>query len=305
MLTLAYVPGDGIGPEIMDATRSVIDKVTKGTIEWDEVRSTDFHPPVHSEEAYRSLVNPGVVLKAPIHFIDHSTMPWGDEALCKYLRISTRVRLCRYLPDVPGSHRQLDLAVVSEINCDEYAFGQTIQYAIHLAHTRQKKITLVLQTNQHWSLLLHKMRMFDDLIKQEGEGLRVERWSLRSVIGRLHTWPGSFDVIVTDTFCGDVLSAQGGALMGGVGLTSCESFGNGIHLFETGHGTAPGLAGQGVANPSGLLFAGASMLEYLGLSQEAERLTHALLRTFGNVRTRDIGGTASTAQFIQAVLAKL
>ncbi len=305
MDAIACIPGDGVGPEIMDATVRVIDAVMKNTIEWFSVETTDFRPLIYAEIACGTILDIGVALKGPIASMDHPTSPWNNETFCRYFDVSTRIRACRYIPGVPGSHRNLDLMVVSEIARDDFSFEKTVQQAMHLARLRQGKIVLVLHDDLHWKSLLPRLQLFDALIAQQGKDLTVERWNLRPVIARLHSWPGSFDVIVSDPLSGNVLSAQAGALMGGLGLTACQSSGGGTYIFETGHGTASGLAGQGVANPAGLMFAGVRMLEHLNKKPQAERLLQAVTRTLADVRTRDIGGTANTEQFTQAVLAKL
>ncbi len=305
MDAIAYIPGDGIGPEIMNAAVRVIDVVMCGEIEWFDVATTDFRPLVYEQEAVGTILDIGVALKGPISSVDHSTMPWGNDFFCRYLDVSTQVRACRHIPGVPGSHRLLDLVIVSELPGEEQTFEKTVQRAMNLARLRQGKISLVLRDDLHLKFLLPHLRAFNALIAEQGLDLKVDRWNLRPAVAHLHTWPGSFDVIVTDQLSGSVLSAQAGALMGGLGLTSRESSGGGTYLFETGHGTAPGLTGQGIANPAGLMFAGVKMLEHLNKKTEAERLSQAIMRTLADIRTRNIGGTANTEQFTQAVLAKL
>ena len=118
--------------------------------------------------------------------------------------------------------------------------------------------------------------------------------------------PQSFDVLVTTNLFGDILSDEASGLVGGLGVAPSANLGSGTPVFEPVHGSAPDIAGQGIANPVGALLSSALMLETLGQPRAAGRLRQAVLDTLATgLRTADLGGTASTTQFTQAVCARL
>jgi isocitrate dehydrogenase (NAD+) len=121
----------------------------------------------------------------------------------------------------------------------------------------------------------------------------------------LHPW--QFDMILTTNLFGDILSDEIAGLVGGLGMAPGGNIGEGAAIFEAVHGSAPDIAGKGIANPTALLLAAAMMLDHAGKAQEAARLRHAIDAALneGNVRTGDLGGKARTKAFTQAVVERL
>ncbi len=119
--------------------------------------------------------------------------------------------------------------------------------------------------------------------------------------------PERFDVIVTTNLFGDILSDLCAGLVGGLGLTPGANIGDGKGIFEAVHGSAPDIAGQGIANPSALMLAAAMMLDYLDMTDQGQRIRDAIREVLreGRTVTRDLGGSASTSEYLQAVLARL
>jgi isocitrate dehydrogenase (NAD+) len=118
--------------------------------------------------------------------------------------------------------------------------------------------------------------------------------------------PNQFDVVVMENLYGDILSDLCAGLVGGLGVTPGANIGDDVAVFEAVHGSAPDIAGKNLANPTALLFSGVLMLRHLGKDDVADRVMTAALRTFEDeVKTRDIGGTASTSEFTEAVVARL
>jgi homoisocitrate dehydrogenase len=118
--------------------------------------------------------------------------------------------------------------------------------------------------------------------------------------------PESFDVLVTTNLFGDILSDEASALVGGLGVAPSANVGTGTPVFEPVHGSAPDIAGQGIANPTGALLSAAMMLETLGESEAGARLRKAVIDTLAaGIRTADLGGKAGTAQFTREVCARL
>jgi isocitrate dehydrogenase (NAD+) len=119
--------------------------------------------------------------------------------------------------------------------------------------------------------------------------------------------PEQFDIIVTTNLFGDILSDEASGLVGGLGLAPGGNIGTGAAIFEAVHGSAPDIAGQGIANPSALMFAAAMMLDHVNELKAAARLRQAVETVIvkDNVRTRDLGGRASTGEFAKAVAGRV
>ena len=119
--------------------------------------------------------------------------------------------------------------------------------------------------------------------------------------------PHSFDVMVMENLFGDIVSDLTAGLVGGLGLAPSANIGDGVAVFEAVHGTAPDIAGKGLANPTALILSAVLMLRYLGEKEAADRVEHAVRKVFteGNARTGDLGGKASTEQFVDAVIAQM
>jgi isocitrate/isopropylmalate dehydrogenase len=119
--------------------------------------------------------------------------------------------------------------------------------------------------------------------------------------------PEKFDVLVTENLYGDIVSDLCAGLIGGLGLAAGANIGENCSVFEAVHGSAPDIAGKGIANPTALLFSALMMLRHIGEGSMADRIGRAVLKTFkdGKVLTRDMGGTASTSQFAAEVIRQL
>ena len=119
--------------------------------------------------------------------------------------------------------------------------------------------------------------------------------------------PQAFDVMVMENLFGDIVSDLTAGLVGGLGLTPSANIGHGVAVFEAVHGTAPDIAGKGMANPTALILSAVLMLRYLNEKEAADRIENAVRKVFtrGDVRTGDLGGKATTEQFVDAVLAAM
>jgi isocitrate dehydrogenase (NAD+) len=195
------------------------------------------------------------------------------------------------------------IALITRVGSERiirYAF----EYAI--AHGRQK-ITLVHKAN----ILKYSQGLFRSIgqdIAREYEGrVAFDERIIDACAMQLVMKPETFDVIVTTNMFGDILSDLISGLVGGLGLAPGANIGTGAAIFEAVHGTAPDIAGQGVANPSALLFAACLMLDHVGEGERATRIRGAaesLIREQKTV-TRDLGGTASTVEFADAVIERM
>ncbi|HET8650800.1 MAG TPA: isocitrate/isopropylmalate dehydrogenase family protein [Gemmatimonadales bacterium] len=329
---VTLIPGDGIGPEITAATLTVL-AATGIRFEWLEeiagmtaVEKTGTPLP---EATINSIRKTGLALKGPL------TTPVGtgyrsvNVGLRQEFQLYANVRPARSI--VPGGrYENVDIVLVREnleglyvgvehyvpIGPDPRAVAEAVaivtregaerivRYAFEYAlqHNR-KKVTLVHKAN----ILKAVSGLFLDVgrsVAREYEGrvasndLIIDNCAMQLVLR-----PEQFDVIVTTNLFGDILSDEISGLVGGLGLAPGANIGTNAAIFEAVHGSAPDIAGQGIANPSALILASAMMLDHIGERPLGDRVRQAVeaVIVHDNIRTRDIGGTASTREFGDAV----
>lgn len=343
-ITVAY--GDGIGPEIMDATLKVLAaagaRIAPETIDIGERLYQAGHSSGIAPESWDSLRRTRVFLKAPI------TTPSGggykslNVTIRKTLGLYANVRPCvSYAPFVATQHPKLDLVIVRENEEDLYAgieHRQTdevfqclklitrpgcekiVRYAFEYARANgRKKVTCMTKDNimKMTDGLFH--RVFDE-IRAEYPEIETDHMIIDIGAARLATRPELFDVIVTPNLYGDILSDIAAEMTGSVGLAGSANIGEHVAMFEAIHGSAPDIAGQGIANPSGLLLGAVMMLVHIGQPEVAARIHNAWLCALEDgVTTADLhapaagaGATAETAHprlgtqaFAEAVIARL
>ena len=335
-ITVAF--GDGIGPEITKAALDIM-KAAKVPLEYDiiEVGKEVYLKGITSgipTEAWDTIIKNKVLLKGPI------TTPQGggykslNVTLRKALGLFANVRNCKaYTPFVQSFHPSMDLTIIRENEEDLYAgieHRQTsevvqvlklitrpgsesiIRYAFEYARAfGRKKVTCMTKDNimKHTDGLFH--RVFDE-IAEEYPDLKHDHQIIDIGAARLAAQPESLDVIVTLNLYGDILSDIAAQVAGSVGLAGSANIGREAAMFEAIHGSAPDIAGLGVANPSGLLKASVEMLVHLGLPTYAELIKNAWLVTLEDgIHTADIyNPTFSTREvgtqaFTEAVIERL
>ncbi|HZI19727.1 MAG TPA: NADP-dependent isocitrate dehydrogenase [Pyrinomonadaceae bacterium] len=335
-ITVAH--GDGIGPEIMEATLRIIEaagaELDIETIEIGERVYLSGNTAGIAPESWESLRRTKVFLKAPI------TTPQGggfkslNVTVRKTLGLYANVRPCvSYHPFVNTKHPVMDVVIVRENEEDLYAgieHRQThqvyqclklisrpgcekiVRYAFEYAtrHGR-RKVTCFTKDNimKMTDGLFHKV--FDE-IGAEYPDLEKEHWIVDIGAAKLADTPEAFDVIVMPNLYGDVLSDVAAQIAGSVGLAGSANIGEHISMFEAIHGSAPRRAGQNMANPSGLFLGAVMMLVHLGQTEAAERAHNAWLRTMEDgVHTYDIykegvsREKVGTREFADAVIARL
>jgi isocitrate dehydrogenase len=312
-ITVAY--GDGIGPEIMEATLHIlkeagakldIEKIEIGEKVYLSGNTSGIDP-----SAWASLRNTRVFLKAPI------TTPQGggykslNVTVRKTFGLYANVRPCvSYHPFIETKHPGMDVVIVRENEEDLYAgieYRQTdqvmqclkiisrpgsekiVRYAFEYArrHNR-KKVTCFTKDNimKLTDGLFHKV--FDE-IAAEYSDIENEHWIVDIGAAKLADTPNAFDVIVMPNLYGDILSDVAAQIAGSVGLAGSANIGENIAMFEAIHGSAPRRAGQNLANPSGLLLGAILMLVHIGQTNNAEKVHNAWLRTIEDgVHTYDI-----------------
>jgi len=326
------IAGDGIGPEITEATLSVLDALGVA-FDWDEqyggMSAVEKAGTPLPKATLDSIRRTGLALKGPL------TTPVGggyrsvNVALRQEFDLYANVRPVKSI--VPGGrYVDVDLVIVREnteglyvgmdrtfkVGNDPKALAQAtsvmtrdgcrriVRYAFEYARRHgRKKVTIVhkanilkatsglfLETAKHIAAEYQGQIASDDKI--------VDNAAMQLVIN-----PAQFDVIVTTNLFGDILSDEASGLVGGLGLAPGANVGEQAAIFEAVHGSAPDIAGQGIANPAAQMLAAAMMLAHIGQLQEAGRLRRALETVIvkDNVRTKDLGGSASTTEFARAV----
>ena len=335
-ITVAF--GDGIGPEIMRAVMQILEaggaQLEPEVIEIGESVYLRGHTSGIEEKAWESLRRTKVFLKAPI------TTPQGggykslNVTVRKTLGLYANVRPVQsYEPFVTTKHKSIDLVIVRENEEDLYAgieYQQTdevtmalkliskpgteriVRYAFEFARRNgRKKVTCISKDNilKITDGLFHKM--FDEIGAEYPE-LQKEHMIVDIGAARLAEMPKRFDVILAPNLYGDILSDIAAEIAGSVGLAGSANVGDDCAMFEAVHGSAPDIAGKGVANPSGLLQAAILMLVHIGQPEAAARIKNAWLKTLEDgIHTADIFDErvsrrkVGTAEFAQAVIERL
>jgi isocitrate dehydrogenase (NAD+) len=329
---VTLIPGDGIGPEITAQTVRVL-KATGLRFNWDEelagVAAVEATGTPLPDATIESIRKNALALKGPL------TTPVGtgfrsvNVGLRKEFELFANIRPARTI--VPGGRfENVDIVMVREnleglyvgvehfiaIGDDPRAVGESmaivtrrgceriIRYAFEYAvkHGR-RKVTIVHKANI--------LKMVSGLFLEVGRAIATEyegRVESNDMIVdntamQLVLRPEQFDVMVTTNMFGDILSDEVSGLVGGLGLAPGANIGTKAAIFEAVHGSAPDIAGKGVANPSAQMLAAAMMLDHLGELDRAQKLRDAIFTTIvrDGIRTRDLGGTASTEEFGSAV----
>lgn len=185
--------------------------------------------------------------------------------------------------------------------------ARAASYAVELARSRSGRLTSATKSNG----IIHTMPFWDEVVASVASesGVAVDKELIDALAARVVLRPGSLDVIVASNLFGDILSDLAGAVAGSIGVAPSANLNppkDHPSMFEPVHGSAPDIAGKGVANPVGQMWAGAMMLEHLGQPAAAADLTGAFEAVLASgTRTRDLGGTASTEEFTAAVVAEL
>ncbi|NBT16506.1 MAG: NADP-dependent isocitrate dehydrogenase [Chitinophagia bacterium] len=338
MTKITIAKGDGIGPEIMEATLKIL-KAAGAAIETEEIEVGEKvylsgNTSGISNEAWDIIRRNKLFLKAPI------TTPQGggykslNVSTRKFLGLYSNVRPCKSLhPFVKTKHPVMDLVIIRENEEDLYAgieHQQTdevvqclklisrpgcekiVRYAFEYARQeKRKKVTCFTKDNimKQTDGLFH--RVFDEIAKEYPE-IQTEHWIIDIGAAKLADTPEVFDVIVMPNLYGDVLSDIAAQITGSVGLGGSANIGEECAMFEAIHGSAPDIAGKNIANPSGLLQGAVMMLNHIGQTAVAEKIQNAWLKTLEDgTHTPDIYKEGSskqklgTREFAEAVIANL
>jgi isocitrate dehydrogenase (NAD+) len=328
---IALIPGDGIGPEVVAATRRVLEasgfaaqwtSYAAGQSAWEACGN-----PL-PEETLEGVRRAAATLKGPTATAKGAGFRSVNVALRQKLRLYANYRPARTLPGVPTRYQDVDLIVVRENTEGLYsglehevvpgvieslrvitrdASRRIARFAMETARRQQRRrVTCVHKAN----ILKLSDGLFLETCREvaaEFPEIQFDDCIVDAAAMKLVSDPSAFDVLVMENLFGDILSDLCSGLVGGLGVTPSANVGEGAAIFEAVHGTAPDLAGKGVANPTALLLSGVLMLRMLGEKEGADRIERAVHRVLseGRVRTRDLGGRAGTDEYADAIIAAL
>ncbi|MBX3244406.1 MAG: isocitrate dehydrogenase (NAD(+)) [Acidobacteria bacterium] len=329
--TITLIPGDGIGPEITAATVRVLE-ATGVEIQWEThilgAQAQEKYGTTLPPEAIESIKRNKVALKGPIMTPVGKGFTSVNVGLRKALDLYANVRPVKALPNVPCRYPELDLVIVRENTeglysgiehvvipgvveslkvITERASNRIVKYAFDFARDNgRKKVTAVHKANI--------MKLSDGLflqcfenVGQEYADLEKDDKIIDNCCMQLVMRPEQFDVLVMENLYGDILSDLCAGLIGGLGLAPGANIGEQGAVFEAVHGSAPDIAGQGIANPTAILMSGIMMLRHIGENSAADKAEKAMLEVFaeGTDLTRDLGGNAKTSEFATAIIEKM
>jgi len=328
---ITLIEGDGIGPEVTSAAVRVLE-ATGVDFEWEPhvagLNAMEEHGTPLPDALVESIQKNRVALKGPV------TTPVGrgfrsvNVQLRKSLELFANVRPILTLPAIPGHYGNVDLVVVRENTEGLYsgiehevvdgvveslkiitrkASTRIARFAFEFARAHgRKRITAVHKANI--------MKLSDGLFLQcfrevaeeypeiQADDRIVDNMAMQVVVNPLR-----YDILVLPNLYGDILSDLCAGIVGGLGVVPGANLGEGIAVFEAVHGSAPDIAGQNVANPTAIIRSGVMMLDHLGLQAESKRVRQALdvVMSERGIRTRDLGGEASTTEFADALVAEI
>jgi isocitrate dehydrogenase (NAD+) len=329
--TITLIPGDGIGPEVVAATVQIVE-ASGIEVEWETqlagAHALEKFGTTLPDTLLESVKRNKYALKGPI------TTPVGkgftsvNVGLRKALDLYANVRPVRALPNVESRYPEIDLVIIRENTEDLYAglehvvvpgVVESIKIITEKASTRisryafefarkegRKKVTAVHKANI--------MKLSDGLflecfhnVAKDYPDIEADDKIIDNCCMQLVMRPEQFEVMVMENLYGDIVSDLCAGLIGGLGLVPGSNIGEQGAVFEAVHGSAPDIAGQGIANPTAVLQSSILMLRHMGEREAAARIETAMLAVFeeGKVRTRDVGGTSRTSEFATAIIEKM
>ncbi|HEV8591437.1 MAG TPA: isocitrate dehydrogenase (NAD(+)) [Pyrinomonadaceae bacterium] len=329
--TITLIPGDGIGPEIIAATVRIIE-ASGVDIEWETqilgAQAQEKFGSTLPEGTIDSIKRNKVALKGPQMTPIGKGFTSVNVGLRKALDLYANVRPIKALPNIQCRYPDLDLVVIRENTEDLYAglehivvpgVVESLKIITEKASTRiaryafeyavangRKKVTAVHKANI--------MKLSDGLflecfysVAKDYPNIEADDKIIDNCCMQLVMRPEQFDMLVLENLYGDIVSDLCAGLIGGLGLAPGSNIGELGAVFEAVHGSAPDIAGQGIANPTAILMSGILMLRHLGEMDAAAQIEAALLAVFadGKYLTKDLGGNAKTNEFARAIVEKM
>ncbi len=330
---ITLIPGDGIGPEVTEAVVRIF-HVAGLDIEWERYDAgvTAFKRFNQSlpTELLDSIRRNAVALKGPVTTPIAEGITSVNVGLRKALDLYANLRPVRNLPGVTSRFSDVDLVIVRENTEDLYSglehevvpgVVESLKIITERASTRIAKFAFkhAIDNGRKRVTAVHKaniMKLGDGLflestrkVSRENLAITYDERIVDAACMQLVMFPERFDVMVLPNLYGDIVSDLCAGLVGGLGVVPGANMGTEIAVFEAVHGSAPDIANQNLANPTALLLSGLMMLDHLGERAIADRIRGALGRVLtdpnGAVKTRDLGGSATTTEFTDAVCRQL
>jgi Isocitrate/isopropylmalate dehydrogenase len=331
--TITVIPGDGIGPDIIDATLKILDKAgCEFNYEFADagLAALEKTGELLPQATLDAIARNKATLKGPL------TTPVGEGftsinvSLRKQFNLYANVRPVKSFKGTKARYEDIDIITVRENTEGMYSgLGQVVsedgseaqamskitrsgaerivRFAYELARREgRKKVTAVHKAN----ILKSTSGLFLKVAREiaaEYPDIQSDEMIVDAVCMKLVMNPEQFDVIVTTNLFGDILSDLCAGLVGGLGMAPGANIGDNSAIFEAVHGSAPDIAGQNLANPTSVILAAIQMLEYLGMQDQAKRILAAVTDVIatGDRTTRDLGGNGGTTDFTQAVIDRL
>ena len=326
--TVTLIPGDGIGPEVASAVREIL-AATGVQIDWEEIparadferRGLDFIQAGVLDSVRRNRV----ALKGPMATAIAGGPPSINVALRKNLELFANVRPVQNLEGVRSVFKDVDIVLIRENTEDLYAglehtvvpgVVESLKIITEKASNRIARFAFEYARKYGRKKIhaIHKaniMKLSDGLflttirkVAPEYQEIEYHELIIDNACMQMVMNPHQFDMLLLTNLYGDIMSDLAAGLVGGLGVVPSANVGEGMALFEAVHGTAPDIAGKGIANPTALLMSAIMMLRYLDEEEAAKRAEAALASVYreGRTLTPDVGGKATTAEFTQAII---
>ena len=329
--TITLIPGDGIGPEVSKAVQLII-QAAGVDIRWEETearaelerRGTDFM----QSGVLESIRKNKVALKGPLATAVAGGAPSINVGLRKALDLFANLRPVKSLEGVKSRFGDVDMVLVRENTEDLYAglehtvipgVVESLKIITERASTRIARFAFEF-ARKHGRKKIHSihkaniMKLSDGLfltsiraVAEQYRDIEYKELIIDNACMQMVLNPQQFDMLLLTNLYGDIMSDLAAGLVGGLGLVPSGNIGEEVAVFEAVHGTAPDIAGKGIANPTALLMSAIMMLDHIGEPAAARSIKNALhsIYRIGKTLTCDVGGTATTSQFTDAVIRAL
>src|ERR1017187_3682686 len=326
--TITLIPGDGIGPEVSKAVQGIL-AAAGVSIEWEEVKTIgdidDRSSYLIESGVLESIRKNHVALKGPLATAVAFGPPSINVGLRKALDLYANVRPVKNLAGVQTRFQNVDLVLIRENTEDLYAglehevvpgVVESLKIITEKASTRIARFGF--EYARKWGRkkihAIHKaniMKMSDGLfltstrkVASQFSDIEYKELIIDNACMQMVLNPTQFDMLLLTNLYGDIMSDLAAGLVGGLGVVPSGNIGETDAIFEAVHGTAPDIAGKGIANPTALLMSALMMLRHIGENAAALNIEGALYKVYreGKSLTRDVGGSATTAQFTEAVV---
>src|SRR5215469_3508045 len=328
---VTLIPGDGIGPEVVNATVRILE-ATGVKFEWESfaagAEAYEKYKEYIPKELIQSIERTAIGLKGPVATPIGGGFSSINVALRKKFELYANFRPIRNLPSLPTRYPSVDLAIVRENTEGQYSgiehevipgVVESLKIITEKASTRIARFAFEYARRENRKRIhaIHKaniMKMSDGLflrccrdVAKEYPEISYAEHIIDNACMQLVINPYQYEVLVMENLYGDIISDLCAAFVGGLGLGPGANIGKGCAIFEAVHGSAPDIAGKELATPTAILQSAVLMLRHMGEAEAADKIHAALEKTYKEKLhiTRDVGGTAGTSEFADAVIANM